>query len=197
MFLKRIEISNYRQLSHIVLDFQKDLTVLAGPNNSGKTTLISVLKGIFNDNKLTFLYSDVPTNLSVDWVDKIMPIFKSIMVANAKDTGVSEIIKAISIDDQFSLDYIIDEFRAQIEVEYIPETDDIQNFVDYLMDLDESDGKLCRTDCPSRSRRRRGYRSRPLRCLPRMPRRLPNRATGTVPNRQCGFPCPLRLRKSA
>ena len=50
MFFKRIEISNYRQLSHIVLDFQKDLTVLAGPNNSGKTTLISVLKGIFNDN---------------------------------------------------------------------------------------------------------------------------------------------------
>ena len=138
MFLKRIEISNYRQLSHIVLDFQKDLTVLAGPNNSGKTTLISVLKGIFNDNKLAFLYSDIPTNLSVDWVDKIMPIFKSIMVANAKDTGVSEIIKAISVDDQFSSDYIIDEFRAQIEVEYIPETDDIQNFVDYLMDLDES-----------------------------------------------------------
>ena len=138
MFLKRIEISNYSQLSHVVLDFQEDLTVLAGPNNSGKTTLISVLKGIFNDNKLAFLYSDIPTNLSVEWVDKIMPIFKSIMVANAKDTGVSEIIKAISIDDQFSSDYIIDEFKAQIEVEYIPETDDIQNFVDYLMDLDES-----------------------------------------------------------
>ena len=138
MFLKRIEILNYRQLSHIVLDLQKDLTVLAGPNNSGKTTLISVLKGIFNDNKLAFLYSDIPTNLSVDWVDKIMPIFKSIMVSNAKETGVSEIIKAISIDDQFSSDYIIDEFQAKIEVEYIPETDDIQNFVDYLMDLDES-----------------------------------------------------------
>lgn len=138
MFLKRIEISNYRQLSHVVLDFQRDLTVLAGPNNSGKTTLISILKGIFNDSKLAFLYSDIPTNLSVDWVDKIMPIFKSIMLANTKETGISEIINALSTDDQFSSDYIIDEFRAQIEVDYTPESDDIQNFVDYLMDLDES-----------------------------------------------------------
>ena len=47
MFLKSVQISNYRQLDNIVLDFQNDLTVLAGPNNSGKTTLISVLKGIF------------------------------------------------------------------------------------------------------------------------------------------------------
>lgn len=138
MFLKRIEISNYRQLSHVVLDFQHDLTVLAGPNNSGKTTLISVLKGIFNDSKFPFLYSDIPTNLSADWIDKIMPVFKSVMLTNGKETGVSEIIKAISTDDQFSSDFIIDEFRAQIEVDYTPESDNIQNFVDYLMDLDEA-----------------------------------------------------------
>ena len=44
MFLKRIEVSNYRQLSHIELNFQNGLTVLAGPNNSGKTTLIEKIE---------------------------------------------------------------------------------------------------------------------------------------------------------
>ena len=72
MFLKRIEVSNYRQLSHIELNFQNGLTVLAGPNNSGKTTLISVLKGIFNESKFVFKYSDIPTGLSVLWVKTIL-----------------------------------------------------------------------------------------------------------------------------
>lgn len=40
------------------MDMQESLTVLVGPNNSGKTTLISVLKGMFCDKKLGFSYSD-------------------------------------------------------------------------------------------------------------------------------------------
>ena len=54
MILKKVKITNYRQLQSVELDFQNSLTVLAGPNNSGKTTLISVLKGIFYDKKLRF-----------------------------------------------------------------------------------------------------------------------------------------------
>ena len=138
MFLKRIEVSNYRQLSHIELNFQNGLTVLAGPNNSGKTTLISVLKGIFNESKFVFKYSDIPTGLSVLWVNKILPIFNDVMLEHTKEEGVSKIINAISADNEFSSDYTIDTFNAKIEVDYTPENDDIQDFVDYLMDLDET-----------------------------------------------------------
>lgn len=49
MLLKKVKIYNYRQLQEVELDLQNYLTVLAGPNNSGKTTLISVLKGMFHD----------------------------------------------------------------------------------------------------------------------------------------------------
>lgn len=56
MILKKIKIMNYRQLQSVELDMQDSLTVLAGPNNSGKTTLISVLKGMFCDKKLGFSY---------------------------------------------------------------------------------------------------------------------------------------------
>lgn len=55
MILKKVKIYNYRQLQKVELDLQNSLTVLAGPNNSGKTTLISVLKGMFRDKKLSIL----------------------------------------------------------------------------------------------------------------------------------------------
>ena len=79
MILKKVKIYNYRQLQKVELDLQNSLTVLAGPNNSGKTTLISVLKGMFRDKKLSFTYSDIPTNLSTSWVEKIIPVFQSII----------------------------------------------------------------------------------------------------------------------
>lgn len=61
MILKKVKIYNYRQLQKVELDLQNSLTVLAGPNNSGKTTLISVLKGMFRDKKLK-LFPKVPVN---------------------------------------------------------------------------------------------------------------------------------------
>ena len=40
MFLKKVKIKNYRQLkNNVELDMQDSLTVLAGPNNSGKTEI--------------------------------------------------------------------------------------------------------------------------------------------------------------
>lgn len=138
MILKKVKIYNYRQLQKVELDLQNSLTVLAGPNNSGKTTLISVLKGMFRDKKLSFTYSDIPTNLSTSWVEKIIPVFQSIMVENDKNTGISEIIKKISVDDKLLPEYTIECFHAEIQVDYDPTGNDIQLFADYLMDLDES-----------------------------------------------------------
>ena len=137
MFLKRVEISNYRQLFDVKLNFQNNLTVLAGPNNSGKTTLISVLKGIFKESKLGFSYSDIPTHLSLKWVDSILPVFRDVMLKNQKENGTLEILKTLFVDGQISDTYKIENFVARIEVEYVPEDDDIQLFVDCLMDLDE------------------------------------------------------------
>ena len=52
MILKKVKIYNYRQLQKVELDLQNSLTVLAGPNNSGKTTLISIL-----GNRVSVTYS--------------------------------------------------------------------------------------------------------------------------------------------
>lgn len=138
MHLVKVKTINYRQLQNVELDLQDSLTVLAGPNNSGKTTLISVLKGMFYDKKLRFNYSDIPTNLSTAWLDKILPVFQTIMTKHDKETGIREIVKQISSNEAFAANYVMESFQAQIQVDYDPASDDIQCFADYLMDLDEN-----------------------------------------------------------
>ena len=67
MKIKKIEIRNYKQLAHTVINLHDDLTILAGPNNSGKTSFISLLKGILDDNKLHYTHHDIPIELSSEW----------------------------------------------------------------------------------------------------------------------------------
>lgn len=138
MILKKIKIMNYRQLESVELDMQESLTVLVGPNNSGKTTLISVLKGMFCDKKLGFSYSDIPISLSSMWLEKTVPVFQEIMLEYDKEKGVQKIIDEMTDNDKLSKDYTIDNFRAQIQVDYDPDSDNIQYFADYLMDLDDT-----------------------------------------------------------
>ena len=138
MILKKIKIMNYRQLQSGELDMQDSLTVLAGPNNSGKTTLISVLKGMFCDKKLGFSYSDIPISLSSMWLDKTVPVFQKIMLEYDKEKGVQKIIDEMTDNNKFSNDYTMDNFQAQIQVDYDPDNDNIQYFADYLMDLDDT-----------------------------------------------------------
>ena len=114
MILKKIKIMNYRQLQSVELDMQDSLTVLAGPNNSGKTTLISVLKGMFCDKKLGFSYSDIPISLSSMWLDKTVPVFQKIMLEYDKEKGVQKIIDEMTDNNKFSNDYTMDNFQAQI-----------------------------------------------------------------------------------
>lgn len=138
MILRQIELFNYRQLQHITLAFHGDLTVLAGPNNSGKTTLISVLKGIFNDKKISFSYGDIPTTLSVEWLNKTFDVFQTIMMTSEKEKGIADIMKAFFDEEKLISNYQIPKFEVRIQVDYNPEIDDIQNFADYIMDLDNN-----------------------------------------------------------
>ena len=138
MFINSIAVSNYRQLSNIRLNFQESLTVLAGPNNSGKTTLITLLNEIFNNGKINYSYSDIPINLSIEWVDRIIPIIKPIILANGKESGVAQVVAALSEEEKFKQECSVKHFEVKIQVDYNPESDLIQEFADYLMDLDDT-----------------------------------------------------------
>lgn len=44
MKIVNMSVSNYRQFKHAELNFNDGITVLAGANNSGKTSLITLIK---------------------------------------------------------------------------------------------------------------------------------------------------------
>lgn len=137
MNIKNIEISNYRQLQKVNLEFQNHLTVLTGPNNSGKTTLSMLLKSIFNDNKVPYTNNDIPTCLSMEWLAKSYPLLDKIILSESKDTGIKKIFETIVKDDSIIQEYLIPKCEIKIQIDYNKEIDDIRNFADYIMDLDD------------------------------------------------------------
>jgi len=138
MNIKNIEISNYRQLQKVNLEFQNHLTVLAGPNNSGKTTLSMLLKSIFNDNKVTYTNNDIPTCLSMEWLAKFYPFLDDIITSEPKDTGIKRIFETIVKENSIIQEYLISNCEIKIQIDYNKEIDDIRNFADYIMDLDDT-----------------------------------------------------------
>lgn len=139
MKLNKIQVDNYRQLNSVSVFFEKDITVLAGPNNSGKTTFISLIKGVLSDSKLKYSYSDIPVSQVTQWQKLIFPVFMESFSANKKDEQViDDIFSKITCDGMLKPEYCIDPCKIKIEVVYNPEEDDIRHFAEYIMDLDES-----------------------------------------------------------
>lgn len=63
MKLESITVENYRQFEKAELTFDEGITILAGANNSGKTSLINLIKNIFVDDKLNYNMSDMKRRL--------------------------------------------------------------------------------------------------------------------------------------
>lgn len=139
MKLNEIIIQNYRKFLNTSLSLSDDVTLLAGANNSGKTSLIDLLKCILESGKCSFEISDIPVTIAKEWVDKVYPIFCEAIDNNNSN---EEILKCIT-DKLFKL-YTDNECKNLIpptiikfKIDYTDE-DDIRNFADYIMDFDEN-----------------------------------------------------------
>ena len=51
MYLKRIEISNFRLWKNANIDLEKQSTVIVGKNNTGKTSLMNLIQLLVNNKK--------------------------------------------------------------------------------------------------------------------------------------------------
>lgn len=54
MYLKTIEVKNFRLLNEVVINIDDSVTLIVGRNNTGKTSLMDVLYKVLNGEKLTF-----------------------------------------------------------------------------------------------------------------------------------------------
>ena len=59
MFLRKIDVENYRLLKDVHIDFEKSLTLFVGKNNTGKTSVMNIFEFIVSD-KRNLLFDDYP-----------------------------------------------------------------------------------------------------------------------------------------
>lgn len=137
MKLKRITISGFRQLQNIELNFEDNITVIAGGNNSGKTSLTEILGYVFNSSHEKFSQSDIPVNSCEEWSVKAFEAVSHIFteMANKKER-LAEMSSLIFPTEGTENAVVVPPVEVKIQVDYAAETDDIRNFADYLMDLD-------------------------------------------------------------
>jgi putative ATP-dependent endonuclease of OLD family len=136
MKLKEITIQNYRKFLDVSFTLDDDITLLAGANNSGKTSLIDLFEGILICNKNFFSVSDIPVEKAKDWIDLAYPIFTQYFDANLdKDETIKAIVnKLFSLEPPNPESILIPPTLIKFKIDYAVE-DDIRNFADYTMDL--------------------------------------------------------------
>lgn len=138
MKLENITVENYRQFEKAELNFDEGITILAGANNSGKTSLINLIKNVLIEDKGDYNVSDVPAKNINDWINWAYPVFYKFFISNKTVEAVDEdLVNMIIPKNDTELPHVIDITSVKIHVSYNPNTDDIKLFADYIMDLDQ------------------------------------------------------------
>lgn len=132
MKLKKIAITNYRQFQNAVINFDDELTILAGANNSGKTSIIELFKRIFKDKNFSKedISAEYYSKLQYDFISCINKIYN----ITDKETEFRENVKKeFSIENNNKWTVI----KIKIEVQY-DKNESISLFSDYLMELSDT-----------------------------------------------------------
>lgn len=136
MKLAKMNIKNYRQFEDVTIFYDDKVTILAGANNSGKTSLVELYKNIFIKKDKNFSIEDIPVikayEASNGMADRMLKTYSE----NPKEEEfLNEIAKMFSKDPAVTnrlqpLQGIV----VDIEVTY-NESERITRFSDYLMEL--------------------------------------------------------------
>ncbi len=130
MKLKTLKVRNYRQFKNSTINFDDELTVFAGANNSGKTSIIELFKRLFNDKNFT--KEDIASDHFYALKDRFLKTLLEILKNERDEINFRERVKHSFLTDEDD-----DEFIAiNIEIEILYEkTESISMFSDYLMEL--------------------------------------------------------------
>jgi len=138
MILKEVTVLNYRKFTNASFSLDDDITLLAGANNSGKTSLIDLLCNIIGSSRAQYAVSDISVTLAKAWCDQVYPIFSEFFKAGLeKEETINKIIEKIFPSDSDSSDtgILIPPTMVRFKIDYTI-GEDIRYFADYIMDLD-------------------------------------------------------------
>lgn len=146
MHFKKIIIKNYRRFREETIILDKEITTIAGSNNSGKTSLIDLFKSIFVNSKENKFSNNIPVELSKLWIDEAYDNFlNSFQDYSIPEDRISDIFNNIfcSIKDETLDDNIIPSTSVKIQIDYNADgSDDIRNFADYFFDFDQGSSSI-------------------------------------------------------
>lgn len=116
MKITKIDIQNFRLLKNFSIDLEEELSLVIGKNNTGKTSLLTVLDKFLNDSK-SFSYNDFNIDFKKD---------------------LKRIVEEGTINEE---NYTPKGIKLKIFIEYT-ETDNLANISRVLMDLDPNNNMI-------------------------------------------------------
>lgn len=118
MKISKIEVQNYRLLKDFSIDLEDELSLIIGKNNSGKTSLLSVMDKFLNSGKtIKIVFNDI----NIDTKEEIKEIINS-------NDPLADNYKPIGIIMKLHIDYF--------------GSDDLSNISKLMMDLDPDNNSI-------------------------------------------------------
>lgn len=85
MKIKTIHISNYRKIINAKINMEDNITVIAGANNSGKTSLVELFNSIFSNAKGKLCCDDLPATECQKWSKSVYPSINAVFSAKKRE----------------------------------------------------------------------------------------------------------------
>ncbi len=134
--IKTIQISGFRKILKATINMEDDITVIAGANNSGKTSVVELLNYVFNARG-GLCCDDFPVYESQKWSTAVFPHFQTqFSQENEKEDLIANIFGIIMPPENPENAMLLPPIEVMIQVDYDPVNDDIRNFANYIMELD-------------------------------------------------------------
>ncbi|WP_088825277.1 AAA family ATPase [Listeria goaensis] len=137
MKITTLEISGFRQIKEAKLIMEKDITIIAGANNSGKTSLVELFNYVFGSYGNKFSGDDFSADSCFEWSQRMYPLVVDVFKQEiTKEAIIENISNFVFPSDDDKGEIMIPKIEVKIEIDYQPDKDDIRNFADCIMDLE-------------------------------------------------------------
>lgn len=126
MRITNVEIKNFRFLEHINISLDKDITLIVGRNNSGKTSVIEVFNNFFGEETSVFKFEDFAVGSFLKYKEALIAYSKFVVAPEETKDDLESKYKSL-----------IPQIELSILIEYIDADDgNLAALSEFIMDLD-------------------------------------------------------------
>ncbi len=142
MKIKTVQISGFRKIHDATINMEDRITVIAGANNSGKTSIVELFNYVFT-SKGKLCSDDFPVFECQKWCNAVFPLFRTQFSSRkTKESIIADIIEMMFSYDNPRGSILLPPIEVKIQIDYDPVNDDIRNFADYIMELDPTNSSF-------------------------------------------------------